>query len=74
MKRLSPTLKLRVLRRAPHSSILLPNTTLPLASLTHRFVTVFLAHPHLRAFRLLLRFAAQPRHTSTPLLPTFEFP
>lgn len=37
MKRPPPTPTLRVLRRAQLSSVLLPNTTLPLASLTHRF-------------------------------------
>jgi len=30
---------------AQHSSVLLPNTTLPLASLTHRFVTLFSRNP-----------------------------
>ena len=51
MKRLSPTPKLR----APARSTLLcltADTTLPHASLTHRFVALFLAHPLLRASRL----------------------
>jgi hypothetical protein len=74
MKPSSPTPTLPVLRRAPHSSVFLSNSTLFLGSLTHRFVTVFLAHPHLRAARLLVRFAAEPRHIYAPLLHTFEFP
>lgn len=74
MKRLSPTPKLRVLRRARHSSVSLSNTTLPLASRAPHFVISLLRPPHLRPCWPLLRSTKQPRHTSTPLLPTFEFP
>jgi hypothetical protein len=65
----SPTPALPVLGRAPHSSVFLSNSTLFLVFLNHRFVTVFLAHSHLRASRSLVRLAAQPRRTFTPLLP-----
>ena len=73
MKRLSLTPILRVLPHAPYLCALpLPRSLVP-ASLALVIAILFSASQLIGTCGRELLSVAQPRHTSTPLLPTIEF-
>src|SRR5439155_23168271 len=74
MKTLSPTRFFRVLRHAPYLCVLpLPKCLLPASSALVIVILSCGCQPLGSGCRELLSLA-QSRHTSTPLLPTIEFP
>src|SRR2546429_6865977 len=74
MKTLSPTRIFRVLRHAPYLCVLpLPKSLLPASSALVIVILSCGSQPLGTGCRELLS-VAQSRHTSTPLLPTIEFP
>jgi len=74
MRRLSLTRILRVLRHAPYLCVLpLPRLLVPASSALVIAILFHASHPIGTWCRELL-CVAHPRHTSTPLLPTIEFP
>src|SRR6266436_3068818 len=73
MKRLSPIRILRVFRPAPYLCALPRNGSPFPPSLTTFFTTLFRNSQLPRSYSHVSRSAAQPRHSSTPLLPTIEF-
>src|ERR1700740_196453 len=74
MKRLSLIPILRVFRPAPYFCALSRNGSPFPAFSTTLFTIVFRNSQLPRSYGHVSRSAAQPRHSSTPLLPTFEFP
>ena len=74
MKRLSLTRILRALRHAPYLSVLpMPRPLIPHSSALV-IAILFHASQLIRTWCRDLLSVVQPRHTSTPLLPTIEFP
>ena len=74
MKRLSLTRILRVLRHAPYLCVLPSPRSLLSSSSALVMVILFSASQLVDTWCRELLSVAQSRHTSTPLLPTIEFP
>ena len=72
MKRFSPTRKLRVLWHAAYFYTLPPSRFLPPASSTALFELLLSGSQLIGPLCRVLRSAAQPPRTSTPLLPTIS--